>query len=257
MSVQPALARFAAFAIPFSIFGLGLAQTIQPSAGRGESLDNAGASARVFAMGSAYVGLADDSSALFWNPAGLSGLTQPRLSIDHNSFLAGTFQETLAYGFPVEDLGGMAAAINYINWGSLDLRDAFGVYQGTSNDTDVGLSAGWGKEWPGSVSVGLSVQAIQQKVVDTLYTSLSGGAGLLWDPAKHWRFGLSYMGFGTPVGGEPLASSLQAGGSYRWNAGENKRLVLAFAGVWEPQGVSRLEWGAEGALDQTLMLRAG
>src|SRR5208337_3475330 len=59
----------------------GFAQTlIANAAGSGENLENAGASARVYGMGTAFVGIADDVSALFFNPAGLSGISLPQFA---------------------------------------------------------------------------------------------------------------------------------------------------------------------------------
>jgi tetratricopeptide (TPR) repeat protein len=236
----------------------GLAQTVvEPAAGSAENLENSGASARAYGMGTAFVGVADDASALFFNPAGLSALSLPQLALNHNSYLAGTFQETLVYGFPSGSLGGMAAAVNYINWGALDLRDIYGNSQGSYNDTDVGLVFGWGKEWLKGFSAGLALQAVQQKVVDSLYNSLSARLGVLWQLDTRFRLGASYSNLGTNVEGSPLSQSLQAGGSYRFDWEKNKALLLAFAGGWEPEGISSLQCGLEGELDHTFLLRGG
>src|SRR6188474_227508 len=42
-----------------------------PAAARGQSLDTVGTRAQ--GMGGAFVGVADDASAVYWNPAGLAG----------------------------------------------------------------------------------------------------------------------------------------------------------------------------------------
>ena len=200
---------------------LSFAQTVTGTAGLAAPLDNLQGSARDLAMGSAFVGVADDSSALFFNPAGLSGLKNPEVALHHNSYLAGTFQEILCAGFPAGDAGGLAFALDYVGWGSLDLRDSSGTAQGTFDDSDIGFTAGWGKEWLPGFSGGLALRGLQQKVVDDLYTSLAGDAGLLWQPRKNLRLGFSYLNFGTPVDGSPLAGELKGGGSslcFNWTA---------------------------------------
>src|SRR5208282_3192831 len=108
-----------------------------------------------------------------FNSAGLSGLDHAQLSLNHNSYLGGSFEETLLVGVPAGDWGGFAGAVQYVFWGNLDGRDAYGVPLGTFADSDVALSLGWGREWAKGFSLGLAVQGTQQKVVDTLYTSLS------------------------------------------------------------------------------------
>src|SRR5438132_5016171 len=40
-----------------------------------------GAGARSLAMGSAFVGVADDASATYWNPAGLSQITRKEITL--------------------------------------------------------------------------------------------------------------------------------------------------------------------------------
>src|SRR5258708_10548835 len=106
-------------------------QTISSTASLITPLSALGASARADALGSAFTGVADDPSALFFNGAGLSGLTNARLSLNHNSYLGGSFEETLLVGLPAGDLGGFAGAIQYVLWGGLEVRGAFAVSQGT------------------------------------------------------------------------------------------------------------------------------
>jgi len=238
--------------------GMGMAQTtIQTSAGTSENLENAGASARAYGMGSAYVAVSDDPSVFFWNPAGLTGLSNPQLALHHDSYLAGTFQETLVYAFPAQSLGGMAFAINYVNWGTLDLRDSNGNSQGSFNDTDVGLNLGWGKQLARDFSIGLAFQGVQQKIVDSLYYDFAARAGLLWMPSENFQLGAAYSNLGTNVVGYSLAQSLQLGGAWRTKAAKNLGLLLTMQGNWQPQGVSLLQWGVEGNLDHAFMLRGG
>ena len=239
----------------FLAAGIGSAQTVSPSTS--ENLENAGASARAFGMGSVYVAVSDDPSAFFWNPAGLSALSNPQLALHHDSYLAGTFQETLVYAFGAQSLGGLAFAINYVNWGTLDLRDDSGNSQGSFNDTDVGLNVGWGKELAKGFSAGLAFQGVQQKIVDSLYYDFAARAGLLWVPGENFQLGAAYSNLGTNVAGYSLAQSLQLGGAWRLKAGKSSGLLLTMEGNWQPQGVSLLQWGVEGNLDHAFMLRGG
>jgi tetratricopeptide (TPR) repeat protein len=208
-------------------------------------------------MGDAYVGLSDDLSALYFDPAGLSGLAGSHLALQHNSYLAGTFQETLLYGFPLDGQDGMALGFNYVHWGTLDLRDTNGVTQGTYDDADMALMAGWGREWAKGFSAGLTLKALQQKIVDKLYNEVSASFGLLWAPVEGLRLGASYSNLGTDIGGNALAQELEAGGSYRWGFEKGKDILFSFSGDWQPNGISRLKGGLEGGLDRTFYIRAG
>jgi hypothetical protein len=250
--------RLGVFVLAFGVsVDSGLGQTVTGTAALAAPLDNLQGSARDLAMGSAFVGVADDSSALFFNPAGLSGLENPELALHHNSYLAGTFQETLCAGFPAGDAGGLAFALDYVGWGSLDLRDNFGASQGSFEDSDIGFTAGWGKEWLPGFSGGLALRGLQQKVVDDLYTSLAGDAGLLWLPQKGLRLGVSYLNFGTPVAGNSLAGELKGGGSCLLQLDPHFTLLAALSGSWTPGGVAAAQSGLEAELNRQWALRVG
>jgi hypothetical protein len=232
-------------------------QTVSSGAGLVTSLTALGASARADALGDAVVALADDPSALFFNPAGLSQLRSTSLSINHNSYLAGSFEETLLFGLPAGPLGGFAAALQYVSWGSLDERDPYGVELGSFTDSDTAFSAGWGMPVMNNLFVGLALQGEQQKIVDTLYTGLSGDLGFLWLLAPGLRGGLSYRGWGTALAGYTPAQDLRLGVSEFLTLGKDADVRPLLVGVWEPNGVSRIQAGLEGTMASNFSLRVG
>ena len=234
------------------------AQTVKTAASLANPLDNLVGSARDLGMGSAFVGVADDASALYFNCAGLSGLTKPSIAVHHNSYLAGTFQETLEASFPAGDKSALAFALNYVDWGKLDLRDDFGASQGNFNDSNVAFTAGWGKEWFKGFSAGLALRALQQKVVDDLYDSLSADFGVLWSPGQDCRLGLSYLNLGTNVGGNRQAGEVKGGGSRRFHMDRRFDLLAALSGSWIPNGkVGAAQCGVEGLWNGQWAIRAG
>ncbi len=233
------------------------AQTTTSGAGRVTPLSALGASARADALGDAFVGLSDDASALFFNSAGLSRLGSASLSINHNTFLAGSFEETLLFGLPAGSLGGFAGAVQYVSWEGLDKRDANGVYQGTFSDSDAALSVGWGRSIAGGFSIGAALHGVQQKIVDSLYTGLTGDLGLLWSHGSNLRLGLSYTGLGTSQAGFMPSQDLHVGFSTAIDLGKGSSLRPLLAGDWEPKGVSRIQGGLEGTLKKTCFLRLG
>jgi len=233
------------------------AQTTTGAAAGAVPLLNLQGSARDLGMGSAFVAVADDGSALFYNSSGLSGIRQPEVSLHHNSYLAGTFQETLSAAFPGGPKGGLALALSYINWGSLDLRDSSGVSQGSFNDTDIGLTAAWGLEWTRGFSSGIAVRVVQQKVVNDLYTSLAGDLGVLWSPVKNFRLGAAYSNLGTPVSGHSLTGQFQGGASANFNLSSRDWFLLALSGSWFSTQLGAAQAGGELVLDKRWSLRAG
>src|SRR5262245_10423641 len=52
-----------------------------PAEGQGISLNRPGSGARAAGMGNAFIAVSDDGTAASWNPAGLSQLRRPELSV--------------------------------------------------------------------------------------------------------------------------------------------------------------------------------
>jgi hypothetical protein len=119
------------------------------------------------------------------------------------------------------------------------------------------LSLGWGREWAPHFSVGVALHGYQQKVVENSYLSFSGDLGFLWRPEDALGLGLGYSGLGTPIAGRTLAGELKAGLSRRFDLAGGNRLLVLFSGAYEPSGVSRLQAGIEGAINQNYFLRLG
>ncbi len=232
-------------------------QTVSSGAGLETPLTALGASARADALGDALAGLADDPSALFFNAAGLSQLRAASLSINHNSYLAGSFEETLLFGLPAGSLGGFAGALQYVSWGNLDERDPNGVYLGSFTDSDAAFSLGWGTRVAREFSLGIALHGFQQKIVEALYTSMSGDVGALFIPAPDFRLGLTYSGLGTDLSGITPAQDLRLGLSTILYLGKGADLCPLLVGDWEPNGVSRLQCGLEGTIERDYSLRVG
>jgi hypothetical protein len=222
-----------------------------------DPLDNADGGARATGMGSAFVGVADDSTALMWNPAGLGGLRNTELSLNHNSWLAGIIQETAIAAVPVGNLGTFGFSGNYVNYGSLLGYDSTGAQTANYTADSYGFGAGWGKEILPGLSAGLALNAVMQTIASTTYSDLSAELGVLWCPVEHLRLGASYSSLGTNVAGYSLASTLRLGGSYRFNLAPDNQLLLAASAALEQSGENSLQFGGEDLIHSCLALRAG
>jgi hypothetical protein len=65
-----------------------------------------GVGARAVGMGEAFVAVANDPSAIYWNPAGLASLQRQEIGLHHVSWPADINYESLIYVLPVRKLGG-------------------------------------------------------------------------------------------------------------------------------------------------------
>jgi hypothetical protein len=232
------------------------ATTVNTVAGLANPLEKAGASARALGMGSAFVGVADDASALFWNPAGLSGLQGLELALHHNSALAGIIQESAVLGLPLGALGGLAVSLNYIGYGSLEGYDESGFATDPYSADRFGLGAGWGLQLLPGLSAGAGVKGTLQSVADASYSTVALDLGLLY-ALDGLRLGLSLINVGTPVAGYTQAAAIRLGASYPLSLSQDYRALLAAAVSIEPSGVNRLQVGLENVYLSMLAMRLG
>jgi len=68
-----------------------------------------GVGARAVGMGESFVAVANDPSAVFWNPAGLASIQRQEVEFSHASWPGDINYEHLAYVLPVRKLGGSLA----------------------------------------------------------------------------------------------------------------------------------------------------
>lgn len=220
-------------------------------------LDNNGGGARALAMGSAFVGVADDSSAVLWNPAGLAGLDKIEVALHHNSWLAGIVQETVVADLPFGRLGTLGASVNYVNAGAIPGYDEAGTKTEDYSSNRYGMGLGWGMQFLPHLSGGITLKGAMQTVADSNYSGLAVDLGALWTPGRALRVGFTYNNLGTAIAGYSPASALRLGASYQLGEYRSNRLLLAGAGAWEPNGVSRLQVGVEDSILSVLALRLG
>lgn len=65
--------------------------------------------ARATGLGESFVAVANDPSAIYWNPAGLASLLRPEVALSHLEWPGDIQYEHLTYVQPVQNLGGSVA----------------------------------------------------------------------------------------------------------------------------------------------------
>jgi long-subunit fatty acid transport protein len=104
---------------------------------------------RAAGMGNAGVALADNASAIFWNPAGLAFQRGTEAGITHSNWLpefdVGLFYEYLVGKHHIPGWGTFGAHVTFLNLGEHEGRDEQNLPTGTfrSYDLAVGLSYGF------------------------------------------------------------------------------------------------------------------
>ena len=153
--------------------------------------------ARAGGMGEAGTGLADNSSAVFWNPGGLGFLTGDQLILTHAPWLP-EFSSDLSYDFlsythylPNWD-GNVAASITYFNLGTFNKTLSSGpTVVSTWHAFEFAVTLGYGAQISDGLGVGANFRYIrselapfgtEQEVGTGIASDVSFDLGLLYRP---------------------------------------------------------------------------
>ncbi len=95
--------------------------------GTESNLSILGYGARAMGMGKAFTALADDPTAVYWNPAGLEFINQQSLTLFHTTLWEGTNYDFLGYAHPTLNFGTFGFGIARIGVGDIRQIDRFGL----------------------------------------------------------------------------------------------------------------------------------
>lgn len=216
-----------------------------------------GGGARAIAMGSTYVGIAEGSSAILWNPAGLAGMTFSEVALHHNSALAGAIQEIAVLGLALGRGNGLAASLTYEDNGSYEGRDGSGARLPDYSSRAYGLGLAWGLALPAGLSLGIGAKVNRQDLAGTASSAFAADFGALWSIDPLFTIGAAYTNFGPDVDGRRLAQGIRLGVSSELFQGSNYQWTLALSEESMTFGADSLHLGAEHLLHRFLALRAG
>jgi hypothetical protein len=218
--------------------------------------------ARSEGMGGAFTAMADDVTALTWNPAGVALLSHPEVGYLHMLYLSDIGYNFGGVAVPLsggEDTFGIGAGIVNLGTGSFD--STLGLAPAVSaGDNAFLLSLAYRVK--NTIAFGVTGKYILRELAGYNATAFGGDAGLLITPGDRFRVGLGVFNFGQQVqfisAGDPLPLSARLGLAYLLLDESHNSLTLAVDNGW--QFGSQTYTGAAGAeywYDKTLALRVG
>lgn len=154
---------------------------------------------RAGGIGESGTGLADNSAAIFWNPAGIAFLTGSEISITHSNWLPqfnlDLFYDYLTYRQYIEDISGsITASITYMNFGEFvrtaeDSPDPIGTFRSFDAALTLGYATKLGSDWGLGfnfriIHSRLSDQSVGEEQGSGVATSVSFDIASMWRPEK-------------------------------------------------------------------------
>ncbi|MCL4510689.1 MAG: PorV/PorQ family protein [Bacteroidetes bacterium] len=202
-----------------------------------------GVGGRALGMGSAFTAVANDVTAGYWNPAGLSRLKFPEIILMHDQRYGGVVSydygaaamslskgETVGISAIVSSVSGIPntlnALIDYNGNGIFDPTDRLDYSKITFfSATDVAVIGSYAKRYSENFAYGANVKFIRRSIGSTYGTGIGFDVGALYTPFTNFSLGANLQNATTTIVAwttgttEVLAPTLATGAAYRFSVG--------------------------------------
>lgn len=215
---------------------------------------------RAGGIGESGGGLADNSAAIFWNPAGMAFLSGSELSITHSNWLPqfnlDLFYDYLTYRQYLEELdGSITASVTYMNFGEfVRTGEADPTPIGKFRSFDAAMTLGFASKVHPDWGLGLNFRLIHSRLApknisvsqqegDGSATSVSFDIAAMWRPEKfvipffdeniggRFSLGLNLSNLGPKIyyinkaQADPIPTNLRVGFAYKLVDDEFNNLI--------------------------------
>lgn len=223
--------------------------------------------ARATAMGGAFVAVADDASAVFWNPAGIARLSGHIVAVHHLNWVADINMTQGTYVFSLGFLPGMLA----FNARSLYMDDMerTTVYRPDGDGTyfDAGYSSfglTYARSLTDKFSVGVTGSIVHAGLDDLTSNAMSFDVGTLYDTGfRSLKIGMEIANMGSELSFIDGAQSSKLPILFRVGASINvmntldHKLFTTGEFSHPPDNKERMNWGGEYAFKDFFFIRGG
>lgn len=243
------------------------------------------------AMGSAFAAIADDPSAMFWNPGGMARIDKISLFVDHSPWLPGLSFNYVGFVLPLQRFGAVGVNVTAMSTDEMQ-RTTIDQPMGTGETFSAGsvaVGVAYARNLTDRFSIGANFKYINESILNSSASGFAIDIGTLYDtPFPGVKLGVSISNFGTDmrIDGDDLNVRvdiapdqegnnqsvvgrlrtddfsapliMRVGVSWDAIASENNRLTLAIDGLNPNDNAQSVNVGGEYALlNETLILRGG
>lgn len=175
--------------------------------------DNVGTSAAPFlkipvdprgsSLANAVVANANDPSAVYWNPAGLSQMKRTEIIFANTDWIADLNVAFLGVGVPLGSLGAIGVGITYLSMGDMPITtwlDTEGASGQTFSAYDACFAVAYARRLTDKFSIGLSVKYVTETISHSTASAFALDIGTLYDTGfRGLKIGMSFTNFGTKM----------------------------------------------------------
>lgn len=221
--------------------------------------------ARAAGMGGAYVSVADDATAVFWNPAGIARITGNVVSINHMVMPAGIAFDQFTYVFSVGFIpGSLAVNARALTMDDMPRTTVFHPYgDGTYFDAgDMAFGLSYGRSLTDKFSVGATLNLVRSGLDEYSSQSNTIDFGTIYDTGfKSIKIGMCIANTGSEMKfidrGVKMPVTFRVGMSMNVYQNGPHSLLSAAEFSHPPDNAERANWGAEYSFQDFFFARTG
>ena len=216
-----------------------------------------GVGARAMSMGGAFVAVADDATAGYWNSAGLAQLSSTEVLFMHSSLYQDINLEHFCVGFPVSNSIVLGIGATYLDYGSFEGYDLNNQPSGSYSANAMVLSSSAGIGLTDRLSVGITGKVLSEKLDRAVATGYALDLGALYTTGAV-SLGIQMSNIGTGLKYEteqyPLPTSISAG--IAMSLLDNRLRIATDLSKPNDNAVS-IHQGLEYCYENTIFMRTG
>ncbi|MBN1780339.1 PorV/PorQ family protein [bacterium] len=158
--------------------------------------------ARAVGMGSAYVSVVEDATAMFWNPAGLARIKGNEAVFSHAQWIADIGMSYAGVAVNMGNLGNIGVSGQFETMDEME-RTTLLQPDGTGEMFDAGSSAfglSYARNLTDRFSIGMSAKFIHERIYHSTANGAAFDIGAMFDSQLHgMKIGMSITNYGTKM----------------------------------------------------------
>lgn len=162
---------------------------------------NIAVGARALGMGGAFTAMADDATALYWNPAGIAGLEKTTAGFVHTDWLADLKFDVVSVVLPLRDAGALGGQATFLSMPEQEItttdrtgQDGTGIYFSAGS---MALGLTYGRSFTDRFKLGVTGKYVREWIWHESASTIALDIGSLYRTSFHnMRIGVAITNFG-------------------------------------------------------------